>query len=466
MFKVVLIKGDGIGPEISDAVVEIFEAAKVPVSWIEHQAGLNTIEKNPTGIPDETLEAIEKYEVALKGPTTTPVGTGHKSVNVTLRKSLELYANVRPAKSLPGVRTRFDNVDLIIVRENIEDTYGGIEHHQTASVAQGLKLITRPGSIRIAKYAFEMARLYGRKKIMAVHKANIHKITDGLFLKCFYEVAQDYPEMQVGDLIVDNACMQLVSNPERFDVMVLPNLYGDIVSDLCAGLVGGLGVAPGGNIGDHCAIFESVHGSAPDIAGQGIANPMALLLSSFQMLQHIGLHKTRSRIEKALLETLRDGIKTRDLGGKANTKEFMRAIIERLDPLGSDELTEPTPLRIKSELLRTYKEVVEDCHGVDIFVENPGSIPQMPEHVGNLKLKMISNRGTKVYPGPMPRIWLVDHHRCRYISQDEAGNFKNIGDDEIFDLIREVSASGIKWVHIEKLQLFDGELGYSKAQGE
>lgn len=466
MFKVVLIKGDGIGPEISDAVVEIFEAAKVPVSWIEHQAGLNTIEKNPTGIPDETLEAIEKYEVALKGPTTTPVGTGHKSVNVTLRKSLELYANVRPAKSLPGVRTRFDNVDLIIVRENIEDTYGGIEHHQTASVAQGLKLITRPGSIRIAKYAFEMARLYGRKKIMAVHKANIHKITDGLFLKCFYEVAQDYPEMQVGDLIVDNACMQLVSNPERFDVMVLPNLYGDIVSDLCAGLVGGLGVAPGGNIGDHCAIFESVHGSAPDIAGQGIANPMALLLSSFQMLQHIGLHKTRSRIEKALLETLRDGIKTRDLGGKANTKEFMRAIIERLDPLGSDELTEPTPLRIKSELLRTYKEVVEDCHGVDIFVENPGSIPQMPEHVGNLKLKMISNRGTKVYPGPMPRIWLVDHHRCRYISQDEVGNFKNIGDDEIFDLIREVSASGIKWVHIEKLQLFDGELGYSKAQGE
>lgn len=466
MFKVVLIKGDGIGPEIADAVIEIFEASKVPIEWIERQAGLNAIDKNPTGIPDETLEAIEKYGVALKGPTTTPVGTGHKSVNVTLRKTLELYANVRPAKSLPGVRTRFDNVDLIIVRENIEDTYGGIEHHQTASVAQGLKLITRPGSIRIAKYAFEMARLYGRKKVLAVHKANIHKITDGLFLKCFYEVAQDYPEMQIGDLIVDNACMQLVTNPERFDVMVLPNLYGDIVSDLCAGLVGGLGVAPGGNIGDHCAIFESVHGSAPDIAGQGIANPMALLLSSFQMLQHIGLHKTKARIENALLNTLRDGIKTRDLGGTADTKDFTKAIISQLESMSADELIQPTPLRIKSELLPTYKPVEEHCHGVDIFVENPTGIPTVPETVGNLKLKMISNRGTKVYPGPMPKIWLVDHHRCRYVARDENDNYKNIGDNEIFDLIREVSAYGIKWVHIEKLQLFDGELGYSKAQGE
>ncbi|MCA2004443.1 MAG: NADP-dependent isocitrate dehydrogenase, partial [Ignavibacterium sp.] len=305
MFKVVLIKGDGIGPEIADAVVKIFEAAQVPITWFEKQAGLNVIDKHPTGIPEDTLKAIQEYKVALKGPTTTPVGTGHKSVNVTLRKSLELYANVRPAKSLPGVRTRFDNVDLIIVRENIEDTYGGIEHHQTADVAQALKLITRPGSIRIAKYAFEMARLYGRKKVMAVHKANIHKLTDGLFLKCFYEVAKEYPEIQSSDLIVDNTCMQLVTNPERFDVLVLPNLYGDIVSDLAAGLVGGLGVAPGGNIGDEVAIFESVHGSAPDIAGQGIANPTALLLSSFQMLQHIGLHKTKERIEKALIETLK-----------------------------------------------------------------------------------------------------------------------------------------------------------------
>ncbi len=466
MFEVVLIKGDGIGPEISDAVVEIFEAAQVPIKWVEHQAGLNTIEKHPTGIPAETLAAIEKYQVALKGPTTTPIGTGHKSVNVTLRTTLELFANVRPAKSLPGVRTRFDNIDLIIVRENIEDTYSGIEHHQTACVAQGLKLITRPGSIRIAKYAFEMAKKYGRKKVVAVHKANIHKITDGLFLKCFYEVASEYPDIQSSDIIVDNACMQLVSNPERFDVMVLPNLYGDIVSDLCAGLVGGLGVAPGGNIGENSAIFESVHGSAPDIAGKGIANPTALLLSSFQMLQHLGLHKTKLRIESALIQTLKDGIKTGDLGGKSNTKEFTKAIISNLEPVLEDEFKDPVPLRIKSGMLKTYKEVEEYCHGVDVFVENPKGLPTMPEQVDNLKLKMISNRGTKVYPGVMPKIWLVDHHRCRYVATDANGNYMNIGDEEIFDLIREISAAGIKWMHIEKLQLFDGELGYSKAQGE
>lgn len=466
MLKVVLIKGDGIGPEISDAVVEIFDAAKVPIQWIEKQAGLNALDIAPNGIPTDTLEAIKLYQIALKGPTTTPVGSGHKSVNVTLRKSLELYANVRPAKSLPGVRTRFDNVDLIIVRENIEDTYGGIEHHQTADVAQCLKLITRPGSIRIAKYAFEMAKLYKRKKVLAVHKANIHKITDGLFLKCFYEVAEEYPEIQASDLIVDNTCMQLVTSPERFDVLVLPNLYGDIVSDLSAGLVGGLGVAPGGNIGDSIAIFESVHGSAPDIAGLGIANPTALLLSSFQMLQHIGFHKTRLRIENALVQTLKDGIKTRDLGGNASTKEFVSAIIERLELPSEDEFFEPKPLRIKSELLKTHKDVVEDCHGVDIFVEEPLGIPKMPEKVGNLKLQMISNRGTKIYPGPQLNIWLVDHHRCRYIATDDNGNQINIGDDEIFNLIREVSAFGIKWMHIEKLQLFDGEFGYSKAQGE
>lgn len=466
MFKIVLIKGDGIGPEISDAVVKILEAAKVPVTWIEKDAGLSVIDKYPSGIPDDTFEALKKYEVALKGPTTTPVGKGHKSVNVTLRKSLELYANVRPAKSLPGVRTRFDNVDLIIVRENIEDTYGGIEHIQTADVAQGLKLITRPGSIRIAKYAFEMAKLYGRKKVTAVHKANIHKLTDGLFLSCFYEVAEEYPEIVSSDLIVDNACMQLVSNPERFDVLVLPNLFGDIVSDLSAGLVGGLGVAPGANIGDNLAIFESVHGSAPDIAGQGIANPTALLLSSLQMLQHIGLRKTKDRIETALIETLKDGIKTIDLGGKANTKDFTKAVIERLEPMQKDEMIDPKPLHIKSELLPTFKEREEDCHGVDVFIESREGIPKVPEKVDHLQLTMISNRGTKVYPGAAPNIWLVDHHRCRYIAKDENGKYLRINDEEIFHLLRELYVHKFNWVHIEKLRLFDGELGYTKAQGE
>jgi len=466
MFKVVLIKGDGIGPEIADAVVKIFDSAKVPIDWIESQAGLNVIDKHPSGIPEETFQAIRKHQIALKGPTTTPVGKGHKSVNVTLRKSLELYANVRPAKSLPGVRTRFDNVDLIIVRENIEDTYAGVEHIQTADVAQGLKLITRPGSIRIAKYAFEMAKLYGRKKVIAVHKANIHKLTDGLFLTCFYEVAQDYPHIQSSDMIVDNACMQLVTNPERFDVLVLPNLFGDIVSDLSAGLVGGLGVAPGGNIGDNSAIFESVHGSAPDIAGKGIANPTALLLSSFQMLQHIGLHKTKSRIEKALMETLKEGIKTQDIGGKSNTQQFTQAIIDRLIPMESDELKEPNPLQIKSELLPIRKERTEDCHGIDVFIESHTGIPKVPEKVDHLQLTMISNRGTKVYPGPKPDIWLVDHYRCRYVAKDTNGDYLRISDEELFHLLRELYVHKFNWMHIEKLRMFDGELGYTKAQGE
>lgn len=466
MYKVVLIKGDGIGPEISDAVVKIFDAAKVPVQWIERSAGLSVIDKHPNGIPDDTFSAIREYKVALKGPTTTPVGTGHKSVNVTLRKSLELYANVRPAKSLPGVRTRFDNVDIIIVRENIEDTYGGIEHIQTSDVAQCLKLITRPGSIRIAKYAFEMAKIYGRKKITAVHKANIHKLTDGLFLECFYEVAKEYPEIKSDDLIVDNTCMQLVTNPEKFDVLVLPNLFGDIVSDLSAGLVGGLGVAPGGNIGDDVAIFESVHGSAPDIAGQGLANPTALLLSSLQMLQHIGLHQTKLRIENALLDTLKEGIKTRDLGGKASTNEFANAIIERLASPADDEFTSPKPLQIKSELLQTHKEKIEDCHGVDVFIESHDGIPKVPEKVDHLELKMISNRGTKVYPGPKPDIWLVDHYRCRYVARDENGMYLRISDEAIFHLLRELYVRNFNWMHIEKLRKFDDEIGYTKAQGE
>ena len=466
MFKVVLIPGDGIGPEISNSVVSIFEAAKVPITWISQQAGLNVIDKYPTGIPEETISAIKEYRIALKGPTTTPVGKGHKSVNVTLRKSLELYANVRPAKSLPGVRTRFDNVDLIIVRENIEDTYGGIEHYQTADVAQCLKLITRPGSIRIAKYAFEMANRFKRKKITAVHKANIHKITDGLFLECFYEVAKEYPTIVANDLIVDNTCMQLVTNPERFDVMVMPNLYGDIVSDLCAGLVGGLGVAPGGNIGDSIAIFESVHGSAPDIAGLGIANPIALLLSSFQMLQHIGLLKTKDRIEKALIYTLREGIKTRDLGGTSNLSEFTSALISNLEEPEENEFVDPRPIVINSKMLQTHKPVKEFCHGVDIFVENPNGLPVMPELIGKLKLEIISNRGTKVYPGELPDIWLVDHYRCRYIARNIEGEFNYIDDEDIFNLIKTISSYKIKWVHIEKLQLINGELGYSKAQGE
>jgi len=299
---VALLPGDGIGPEITRAVIRVLEAAEVPLAWECHEAGLGCIDKAPNGLPAETLEAIRQHRVALKGPTATPSGGGHKSVNVTIRKALDLYANVRPVRSLPGVKTRYDNVDLVIVRENIEDTYGGIEHRQSPEVVQCLKVITRPGSLAAARYAFELARTWGRKRVTCVHKANIHKMSDGLFLSCFQEVAAEYPEIVADDMLVDNACMQLVTAPEKFDVLVTPNLFGDIISDLAAGLVGGLGVAPAGNIGNSVAVFEAVHGTAPDIAGMGLANPTALLLSAVQMLRYLSLHTHADRVEAGLRE--------------------------------------------------------------------------------------------------------------------------------------------------------------------
>ena len=336
---VTLIKGDGIGPEIADSLIRIFDAAQVPVEWEEAIAGLEAIEKFGNGVPPETLESIKRNGVAIKGPTTTPVGGGHKSVNVTIRKTLELYANVRPARTIPGAPSRYENIDLLVIRENIEDTYGGIEHMQTPNVAQCLKLITRQGSMAIARYAFETARKLGRKRVTAVHKANIHKITDGLFLESFRQVAAEYTDIEADDVIVDNCCMQLVSKPEQFDMLVLPNLFGDIVSDLCAGLVGGLGVAPGGNIGRDCAVFEAVHGSAPDIAGKGLANPTALLLSSVQMLQYMGLYDHADVINDALLKTLNAGQRTRDLGGEMSTDEFTDAIIANMHPVRHEDVS-------------------------------------------------------------------------------------------------------------------------------
>jgi NAD-dependent isocitrate dehydrogenase len=329
--RVTLIPGDGIGPEITNAVVEIFAAAKSGIEWERVEAGLCAIEKTGKGISQEGLNQIAKNKVCLKGPTTTPVGGGHKSINVMIRKALDLYVNLRPTKSLPCVETPFRNVDTVIVRENIEDTYAGVEHMQSEDVAQCLRIITRSGSLRCHRYAFEMARREKRKKVSCVHKANIMKITDGLWLECFREVAKDYPDIESNDIIVDNCCMQLVSKPQQFDVLVLPNLFGDIVSDLCAGLVGGLGVASGANIGRDCAIFEAVHGSAPDIAGKGVANPTAILFSALSMLKHMGEIKTAERIERALLKALeKPETRTRDLGGKCNTQEFTRAVVAGL----------------------------------------------------------------------------------------------------------------------------------------
>jgi isocitrate dehydrogenase (NAD+) len=328
---ITLIPGDGIGPEIVAATVRVIEASGVDIEWETHILGAQAQEKYGTTIPESTIESIKRNKVALKGPQMTPVGKGFTSVNVGLRKALDLYANVRPVKALPNIPSRNPELDLVVVRENTEGQYSGIEHVVIPGVVESLKIITEKASTRIAVYAFEYARANGRKKVTAVHKANIMKLSDGLFLECFYEVAKRYTDIESDDKIIDNCCMQLVMRPEQFDVLVLENLYGDIVSDLCAGLIGGLGLAPGANIGEQGAVFEAVHGSAPDIAGQGIANPTAILMSGIMMLRHLGEMDAAARIETALLAVFAEGKHiTRDLGGSAKTNEFARAIVEKM----------------------------------------------------------------------------------------------------------------------------------------
>jgi isocitrate dehydrogenase (NAD+) len=328
---ITLIPGDGIGPEIVAATVRTIEATGVEIEWETHIIGAQALEKYGTTIPDSTIESIKRNKVALKGPLGTPIGKGFTSVNVGLRKALDLYANVRPIKALPNVECRYPELDLVIMRENTEDLYAGLEHVVVPGVVESIKIITEKASTRIAKYAFEYARLNGRKKVTAMHKANIMKLSDGLFLECFYNVAKNFPELPADDKIIDNACMQLVMRPEQFDVLVTENLYGDIVSDLCAGLIGGLGLAPGANIGEQGAVFEAVHGSAPDIAGQGIANPTAVMLSGVMMLRHLGEQEAGNRMEKAIMDVFADGeFRTKDLGGTAKTAEFANAIIKKL----------------------------------------------------------------------------------------------------------------------------------------
>jgi isocitrate dehydrogenase (NAD+) len=327
---VTLIRGDGIGPEVSDAAVAILEAAKAPVAFEEVVVGREAEKTEGEPLPPRALESIKKNEVALKGPVGTPVGKGFASVNVRLRQTLELYANLRPVTNVPAIESRFTNVDLVVVRENTEDLYSGLEHTVVPGVVESLKIITAAASTRIARFAFEYARKNGRKRVTAVHKANIMKLSDGLFLECFRRIAEEYPDIAADDRIVDALCMRLVMNPESFDVLLLENLYGDIVSDLAAGLVGGLGLVPGANLGTHAAIFEAVHGTAPDIAGQDKANPTAMLMSAILMLRHLGAPEPADAIERALLTAFREGIKTPDIGGTAGTKAFTRAVIERL----------------------------------------------------------------------------------------------------------------------------------------
>jgi isocitrate dehydrogenase (NAD+) len=326
--KITLIPGDGIGPEVTAAVVRIIEATGVDIEWESFVAGAEALSRFGDPLPEPVLESIKRNRVALKGPLTTPVGTGFASVNVRLRKTLDLYANLRPVKTLPGVITPFGDLDLVVVRENTEDLYSGLEHVVVPGVVESLKIITERASTRIAKFAFEYARSENRKRVTAVHKANIMKLSDGLFLDCFRKVAAGYPEIAADDRIVDNACMQLVMKPQQFDILLLENLYGDIVSDLAAGLVGGLGIVPGANIGELGAVFEAVHGSAPDIAGKNMANPTALLQSSILMLRYIGERRAAELIHHALQHTLAvKNVRTRDLGGAASTTEYTEAIV-------------------------------------------------------------------------------------------------------------------------------------------
>ena len=328
---ITLIPGDGIGPEVTGAVVRILERAGLDAEWEPHLAGVAALERHGAPLPAELLESIRRNKVALKGPVTTPVGGGFTSVNVELRQALELFANLRPVWNIRSVPSRYEHVDLVIVRENTEDLYAGLEHEVVPGVVESLKIITAAASTRIARFAYDYARTHGRKRVTAVHKANIMKMSDGLFLECVRKVAAEYPDITSDDRIVDAACMHLVMNPTQFDVLLLPNLYGDIVSDLCAGLVGGLGVVPAANLGVGIGVFEAVHGSAPDIAGRNVANPTALLLSAVLMLEHINEGAIADRIMKALDEVLGEGrVRTRDLGGSASTAEFADAISRRV----------------------------------------------------------------------------------------------------------------------------------------
>ncbi|HVZ57477.1 MAG TPA: NADP-dependent isocitrate dehydrogenase [Chitinophagaceae bacterium] len=482
--KIAVAKGDGIGPEIMDAVLRIFEANRVPLEYEFVDMGKWVFDKGfNNGMTPEARQSIESLGLLFKGPMETPKGKGVKSINVTARKTWNTYANKRTFQTLHGVDTVFSKagipIDITVVRENIEDTYGGIEHMLTHDVALSRRFITRPGSLQVIRYAFEMARAKQASRITCGHKANIMKITDGLFLECFYEVARDYPDLKADDVIVDDLCMKLVTRPDKFDVIVLTNLQGDIVSDLCAGLVGGLGFAPSANIGDHISIFEAVHGTAPDIAGRGIANPTALLLSGLSMLRHVGLVENAAIIENALLYTLESGIHTGDFGDRStaavNTTQFADAVIANFgkQPAVNPRIVvpnrpgTPVPFKLERNPMMISKEINhEEIVGVDLFIESdeqPEEIARKCQRHAGVKFKLvnISNRGTQVWPTGSVYTNLVNQYNVRFESlSDEALN-----QQDVIGLY--VSMSGnFKICSHELLNRWGDKRGYSLAQGQ
>ena len=482
--KIAVAKGDGIGPEIMDAVLKIFDANKVPLEFEFVEMGKWVFDKGfSNGMTPQAQLTIEDFGILFKGPMETPKGKGVKSVNVTARKTWNTYANNRRFQTLHGVDTVFSKagimVDITVVRENIEDTYGGIEHMLTHDVALSRRFITRPGSLQVIKYAFEMAKKRKVKRITCGHKANIMKITDGLFLECFYEVAKEYPELKADDVIVDDLCMKLVTKPDTFEVIVLTNLQGDIVSDLCAGLVGGLGFAPSANIGDHICIFEAVHGTAPDIAGKNIANPTALLLSGLSMLRHLGYMQNAAEIENALLYTLESGVHTGDFGDKknppVNTIQFAEAIINNFGkkPVqGAKQVLQNMPATTthfkleKNPVIVTEEMEQEKIIGVDFFIESieqPENIAhQCQRHAGEkLKLVNLSNRGTQVWPTGSIYTNLVNQYHVRFESRDNLP----LKQQDIIGLYAGLSGD-FKICSLELLNTWGDKRAYSLSQGQ
>ena len=474
---VTLIRGDGIGLEVTEAARRIVEASGAPVEWELREAGAEVFKRGlPSGVPDETTESVSRTRVLLKGPLETPVGFGEKSANVTLRKLFETYANVRPVRELPGVTTPYSGrgIDLVIVRENVEDLYAGIEYMQTPGVAEALKLISVKGSEKIARFAFEYARSEHRTQVTCATKANIMKLSEGTLKRVFERVAPDYPDIEAWHLIVDNCAHQLVKRPEQFDVLVMTNMNGDILSDLSSALVGGLGFAPSANIGSDVAIFEAVHGSAPKYAGKDVINPTALILSAVMMLRYLELFDQADAIEHAVLVTLEDGVLTGDVvgyGNGASTTAYTDAIIGNLGRRSERwTVREHRPLELPklSDDVDYVRPSSRAVVGLDVFVESPlgpselGASLMELTHDTRLSLKLVSSRGTKVFPPTGAITDTVDHYRCRFVTKESPGD---LSDDDVHRLLVAISRQH-RWMHIEKLQEFDGELGFTRDQGE
>ncbi len=485
--KVAVAKGDGIGPEIMDATLKILEAAGANIEPEYIQLGEQVyLSGNSAGIAKDTWDIINRNKIILKAPITTPQGKGYKSLNVTLRKSLGLFANVRPVTALyPYVETNFPQMDVVVIRENEEDLYAGIEHQQTQDVVQCLKLITRPGCEKIVRYAFEYARVYGRKKVTCMVKDNIMKLTDGLFHQVFDEIAAEYPEIQNETQIIDIGAARLAANPENYDVVVTSNLYGDIISDIVAEIAGSVGMAGSANIGTNVAMFEAIHGSAPDISGQNIANPSGLINASISMLAHVGQTTIADKIKNAWLATIEAGFHTADIYGEENSKkkvstsEFADEIISRLgqDPnhfVGSNMAKGKGKIEIPEYKRKSENKVLL---GVDVFIDwkgnNPEEIGQALSQINafKLKLKMITNRGVKVFPGGMKETYCTDHWRCRFVAKSAEINtgvpvYAQINFEQIVALLSKLHTKGFDVIKTEKLYEFDGKRGFSLGQGE